>query len=177
MSNPRTGLKRAKGLSGPTRVIHLKWRFWDGAPMGHKNRRGTAFWSIKYRNYRRLHVDGKIQDNFQSSQNTGGNWHFTGNTGITGFRATPAKIKPRKNLIIFVAHKYGSLGWPPPFWVRISFYLSYFLFCSRFVLSLAISFFFCFIFGNFFFLLLCPLHFLFSFVLSLAFPFFLLFYL
>ncbi len=31
----------------------------------------------------------EIQDNFQSSQNTGGNCHFTGNTGITGFRATP----------------------------------------------------------------------------------------
>ncbi len=76
-------------------------------------RRGTAFWSQKYRNYRRL--DGtiqdtflkntgdlkgdfndklqeifiEIQDNFQSSQNTGGNCHFTGNTGITGLRATP----------------------------------------------------------------------------------------
>ncbi len=34
---------------------------------------------------------------------------------------------------------YGSLGWPPPFWVRISFYLSYFLFRLCFVLSLAIS--------------------------------------
>ena len=32
----------------------------------------------------------EIQDNFQSSQNTGGNCHFTGNTGITGLRATPA---------------------------------------------------------------------------------------
>ncbi len=31
----------------------------------------------------------EIQDNFQSSQNTGGNCHFTGNTGITGLRATP----------------------------------------------------------------------------------------
>ncbi len=32
----------------------------------------------------------EIKDNFQSSQNTGGNCHFTGNTGITGLRATPA---------------------------------------------------------------------------------------
>ena len=33
-----------------------------------------------------------IQDNFQSSQNTGGNCHFTGNTGITGVRATPELV-------------------------------------------------------------------------------------
>ncbi len=33
----------------------------------------------------------EIQDNFQISQNTGGNCHFTGNTGITGLRATPGK--------------------------------------------------------------------------------------
>ncbi len=69
-------------------------------------RHGTAFRLKKYRNYRRIiakiqetfiqnkgHFKGvfiKIQANFHSSQNTGENCHFTGNTGITGGRARPA---------------------------------------------------------------------------------------
>ncbi len=36
-----------------------------------------------------LQVSIKIQANFHSSQNTGENCHFTGNTGITGGRARP----------------------------------------------------------------------------------------
>ncbi len=43
--------------------------------------KNTGHFSKKYRRLK--------QDNFQSSQNTGGNCHFTGNTGITGVRATP----------------------------------------------------------------------------------------
>ena len=54
------------------------------------HRHGTAFRLKKYRNYRR--IIAKIQANFQNSKNTGGNCHFTGNTGtagITGGRAMP----------------------------------------------------------------------------------------
>ncbi len=59
---------------------------------GLKNTRITGESSWKYR--RLFSKKATLQANFHSSQNKGENYHFTGNTGITGGHAMPVWIFP-----------------------------------------------------------------------------------
>ena len=61
---------------------------WHGTPV--EKNSGITGKLLLSRKYNRLFSKIKIQANFQSSQNTGENCHFTGNTGITDGRSMSA---------------------------------------------------------------------------------------